>query len=93
VEEAVDCSSRGTDHNMQRLQVGPSAPSQDRREQVEVGKKNSKSQGGMYNGLQRDLMQSTLLWSADEILSMNQKEIGRTVRLFIVWIILTFGPD
>ncbi|KAH8967865.1 hypothetical protein BDL97_03G099100 [Sphagnum fallax] len=79
VEEAVDCSSRGTDHSMQRLQVGSSGPSQDRREQVGVGKKNSKFQGGMYDGLQKDLMQSTLLWSADEILSMNQKEIGRRV--------------
>jgi hypothetical protein len=78
---------------MQRSQVGPSGPSQDRREQVGVGKKNSKSQGGLYNGLQRDLMQSTLLWSADEILSMNQEEIGRRVRLFIAWIILTLGPD
>jgi hypothetical protein len=47
----------------------------------------------MNNGLQRDLLPSTLLWSADEILSMNQKEIGRRVRLFIAWIILTLGPD
>ncbi|CAM6029010.1 unnamed protein product [Sphagnum balticum] len=72
VEEANECSLRGTACSLQSWQISASDVSSDRREQGEDGKNNYSK---LYSGLQTHLKQSKQFQSEDEILWMHQKEI------------------
>jgi hypothetical protein len=72
VDEANECSLRGTACSLQSWQVSASDVSSDRREQGEDGKNNYSK---LYSGLQTHLRQSKEFQSEDEILWMHQKEI------------------
>jgi hypothetical protein len=84
VDEANECSLRGTACSLQSWQVSASDVSSDRREQGEDGKNNYSK---LYSGLQTHLRQSKEFQSEDEILWMHQKEIDWRVRLLfnLVW--------